>query len=180
MDEPPTSISVSGNFLSLSLLSSFPDSARAYNTPDGLDFTMLPANGRVTDLTIDGRAIAFCSVGGTDLTGGFYLRDNTPTTIGGLPDGAGNLLDAGYSRFDGNTGDVIGDPASSAYWKRNFDGDPDPEPSVFTVGTNKVALIRVDESSNYPFEGHFGAIYHDQPSRRSIRLSMNSTTWRSR
>jgi hypothetical protein len=130
---------------------------------------MSDSDGRVSELTIGGRSIDFCSTNGTALTGGFCIRDNTPFDEGGLPITPGvnpNLLNEGFARFDGNPGDVIGEPGSGSYWKRRYDGAPNPIPTIETIGVppdaNNVARISVDESPNQPpNEGHYGAIYYD-------------------
>lgn len=130
---------------------------------------MSPTNGRVTNLTIDGRIINFCPVDGSDLTGGFYIRDNTPATLGGLPTSTTrpNLLnDEFYARFNDDPDDdliVIGTPGPNSYWGWAWDGNRTIR--VETIGSggdvNKAALISVDESSNPDGDGYFGAIFRD-------------------
>jgi hypothetical protein len=128
-------------------------------------------------LSIGNRAITFCSENSTLLTGGFYLRDNSPLQPGGLPDGVVNLLaaDGPYYKFDDDDPSdnykVIEDDLPSTegfYWHWYFDGVPLPRPEVEPIevdpppATNNVARISVDEAATQPpVEGHYAAIYHD-------------------
>jgi hypothetical protein len=107
-------------------------------------------NGRVSDLTIGAHSITPCSLNGTPLTGGFYIRDNTPATPGGLPIDPlinPNLLDTEYGRFNGT--DVIGEPGSSSYWKRSYDPGTTVLPGVETIGSNNVAKMSVNVAPRY-------------------------------
>ena len=131
----------------------------AYTVPGDLTLTVTHG-GRVTDLTVGGQDIFFCG-NGQELTGGFYVRENTIPDGAKIPNGCTNLItgDPDPSVFAPGT---IG--LSGQYWAPFKTSDSTTiEVRDLTIPDNDVAVIEIDESEyqTQTERGHYGGIYRD-------------------